>query len=416
MAVGAELLDLPDEVLLKIFDYLSVRETLRLEGTCRRLYLIAERHWKRLTCLDLLDFLSSNNRNSLDICSAYKFDMAAKSVVERVGPHLKHLVLSRFGPLEYGLRMGLEYAVVEYCSNLESLNLSYRLLERFWLVQLAEATPTLKKLNVAQVHIRHYGGLDDKLLETVLKHWNKLETLVVRNNKRIHLACYQYLPTTLRQLDVKGCAVSSAFVTYALKHCPKLDTLAVTYQPDAPLLQPFSSGEQQIKRLSVDCPAPFALPHWLVTSIESLTGLRSLTICSHLVTDVTFKVIGRCLVNLEELSLPGSRPGSLSSAEKALLELKHLPKLCRVAVKGNPIGPTLLRTCGQLERLIHIDVSYAVKQHELADIFDDIRSPVLRTLVMKGFCPVTGDRIRMRQELISRLKPNCPSLANVILS
>uniref|UniRef100_A0A5S6QVA5 F-box domain-containing protein n=1 Tax=Trichuris muris TaxID=70415 RepID=A0A5S6QVA5_TRIMR len=416
MTIGAQLLDLPDEVILKIFDHLSVRETLRLEATCRRLYLISERHWERLTCLDLLGFLSSNSRNLLDICSAYKFDMAAKSVIERVGPNLKHLVLSRFGPLEYGLRMGLEYAVVEHCGRLESLNLSYRLLERFWFIQLAEATSALKKLNVAQVHIRHHGGLDDKLLETVLKYWNKLESLIVRNNKLIHLACYQSLPITLRQLDVKGCAINSAFLAHALRRCPNLDTLSISYHPDTPLLQPFLYGEQQLKRLSIDCPTAFALPHWLVTSLENLTGLRSLTICSHLVNDTMFAVIGRCLVNLEELSLPGSRPGSLRSVEQALLELKHLPNLCRLAVKGNPIGPTLLRVCGRLERVSHVDVSYAVKQHDMANIFNDIRSQVLRTLVMKGFCPITGDQTRLRDELISRLKPNCPSLENVILS
>lgn len=128
-------LDLPDDVFEHLFPYLTITDVLRLEAVCRKCNdLAAVHYWRYFNSLNLVPVLRNNCR--IDVSNAYKFDAAASGLIRRVGPVLKYLNLSKFGPLEYGLRLGLELAVIEHCSVLHTLELNNRLLERAWLLQV----------------------------------------------------------------------------------------------------------------------------------------------------------------------------------------------------------------------------------------------------------------------------------------
>lgn len=134
-----QLLDLPDDVFERLFVYLNAKDVLRFEATCTKGYhLSAIHYWHHFTSLNLVTFLRFNSR--IDVTNAYKFDSAASGLIKRAGPVLKNLNLSKFGPLEYGLRLGLEIAVIEHCQNLHSLELNNRLLDREWLLQASFST------------------------------------------------------------------------------------------------------------------------------------------------------------------------------------------------------------------------------------------------------------------------------------
>jgi hypothetical protein len=83
-----------------------------------------------------------------------RFDVAGSALLRRVGRHLRHLDVSRFASLEYGLRAGLETAILAHCTNLESFSAASRLLSVDWLFRLlARVGAKLKRLTLSDVHL-----------------------------------------------------------------------------------------------------------------------------------------------------------------------------------------------------------------------------------------------------------------------
>jgi hypothetical protein len=67
-------------------------------------------------------------------------DTAASGLLRRCGSTLRSLDISKFGPLEYGLRAGMEAAIIEHCAHLTSITMNNRLLDRDWLLKYAQCT------------------------------------------------------------------------------------------------------------------------------------------------------------------------------------------------------------------------------------------------------------------------------------
>lgn len=124
----------PDELLERIILYLCAKDILRLEVSCKRARDICRwLYWSRFRELNLVVFLRTECR--VDVSNAYRFDLAAAGLMKRCGSFLRKLDLSKFGPLEYGLRLGLEHAVIEHCTQMHSIDIDNRLLERGWLIK-----------------------------------------------------------------------------------------------------------------------------------------------------------------------------------------------------------------------------------------------------------------------------------------
>lgn len=124
----------PDELLERIILYLCAKDILRLEASCKRAQEICKYlYWSRFRDLNLVLFLRTDCR--VDVSNAYRFDLAAAGLIKRCGQFLRKLDLSKFGPLEYGLRLGLEHSVIENCSQLYSIEMDNRLLDWGWLLK-----------------------------------------------------------------------------------------------------------------------------------------------------------------------------------------------------------------------------------------------------------------------------------------
>lgn len=263
------------------------------------------------------------------------------------------------------------------------------------------------------VYIRNYGELDDKHLSEALQGWYQLECLSVRDNKSLKMSCFADLPDTLNFLDVQGCSLSLRNLQSLLIRCQTLETLCITYPPGLSLLEPATL--QNIKRLEVDSACTLIGEDQFSRGLASLSNLRCLTVCSHMTTDVLFKTIAKYLINLEEISLPGARRGFVTSSTFALLELSTLPELKKIALRANLLGHTLLMLCYKFSKLREIDVSYAVKEKDLIDAWEFIKSDVLEVLIIKGFCPPTQDTREVAKRVMISLKDTCPSLMQVVI-
>lgn len=275
------------------------------------------------------------------------------------------------------------------------------------------ATRQLKCLSLNHVYLRNCGELDDKHLAAALRGWCRLENLSVRDNKSLKLSCFNDLPRTLIFLDVQGSSLSLYNLQQLLKKCSSLETLCITYPPGLEYLDPTTL--QNIKRLEVDSSCTLIGEDQFSRGLSSLVNLSCLTVCSHLTTDVLFKTVAMFLLNLREISIPGTRRGFVTSATYALLELATLPKLEKIALRGNFLGRTLLMLCYKFSVLKEIDVSYAVKERDLIDAWEDIKSDVLEVLVMRGFCPPTQNPREVAKRVMDVLKCTCPSLLDVII-
>lgn len=135
---GVGLVDLPEDVFEVLFKYLYLKDILHLERCCQRLKRVTWLYWRQLEHLELVPFLKTNG--PFDITCCQRLDTAAAGLLQRCGAGLKSLDISKFGPLEYGLRAGMEHALIEHCSDLLSISINNRLLDRDWLLKYARAS------------------------------------------------------------------------------------------------------------------------------------------------------------------------------------------------------------------------------------------------------------------------------------
>lgn len=83
---------------------------------------------------------------------SFRLDTITTGILARVGSQLISLDISKFGPTEYGLRAGLVDALVAHCTQLYSINMNNRLVDREWLIRFAIATEhTMQHVFMAMV-------------------------------------------------------------------------------------------------------------------------------------------------------------------------------------------------------------------------------------------------------------------------
>lgn len=92
-----------------------------------------------------------------------------------------------------------------------------------------------------------------------------------------------------------------------------------------------------------------------------------------------------------------------------------MPKLATIGLRANPMARTLLMMCFKFKHLREIDASYAIKERDLIDAWDGIKSQTLQTLSLRGFCPPTLDKAVMTRKILETLRMNCPNLTSLVL-
>ncbi|KRX26859.1 Proteasome subunit alpha type-1 [Trichinella nelsoni] len=407
------LLDLPDDVLLLICSHLSARSVLRLENTCVRLSRITGMFWRQMRSLKLMDLnLKEDLRVSMFFC--YKYDFLLKKVIERVGPMLKHLDLSNFGSVGcVSPKINFQYAILEKCHNLESLCLNGEVVSMQWLEQLAQLTPSLKHLSMVKAIVRGRGPLDDSILFTVLRSWNCLETLNLRDNCQIRLGNVHQLPPTLRSLDISGCNVYIDNIMEILNYCKNLKSLALKFT-DYFIYGMIWCKMDAIRRLRIDSSryrmSERRLELSLALHFDFFSSITVLSISGSLVTDsVLEEIVENLSSTLEELSIFDN---CIYELESPVMTMIRLPKLKKVGTERNSnLAKEVIENCHKFENLLELDVSYTSNSWL---IWGYLKSNTLKSLIVVGCVPQRKDHMYLRDDLLFRVRRNCPSLTRVV--
>ncbi|KRZ88223.1 Proteasome subunit alpha type-1 [Trichinella sp. T8] len=407
------LLDLPDDVLLLICSYVSARSVLRLENTCVRLSRITGMFWRRMRSLKLMD-LNLKEDLRVSMFFSYKYDFLLKKVIERVGPMLKHLDLSNFGSVGcVSPKINFQYAILEKCHNLESLCLNGEVVSMQWLEQLAQLTPSLKHLSMVKAIVRGRGPLDDSILFTVLRSWNCLETLNLRDNCQIRLVNVHQLPPTLRSLDISGCSVYIDDIMKILNYCKNLKSLALKFTGYF-IYGMMWCKMDAIRRLRIDSSgfrvSERRLERSLAFHFDFLSSITVLSISGSLVTDsVLEKIVENLSSTLEELSIFDN---FIYELESPVMTMIRLPKLKKVGTERNSyLAMEVIENCHKFENLLELDVSYTTNRWL---IWGYLKSNTLKSLIVVGCVPQRKDHMYLRDDLLFQVKRNCPSLTRIV--
>lgn len=422
--MSSPILNLPDEVFASISSYFSLKDAVCFEATNHQFKKLVQRHfWDKFKKLDILPYL--RQKSGIDVSNVFKFEKIATGLIRRTGRDGLHfLSMSHFGPFEHGLRTGLESVLIEFCTNLHTLELNGRLLDSHWIIKVSQGMPKLKCLSLNRAYFRNYGHLNDALLVKLLLSWCNLEALSLKDNRALRLSCYESLPITLLKLDLALCHIRGSYIRGVLERCQKLTSLHIAYRIDLVLTEQESWA--QLRALSLDryneqiSSVQFHLREQVLYSIlASTSNLTSLTLQCNLIGERFFEVISACLPNLRLLALPGTPIFEFDSIDSTLQPLTRLEHLIEIKLVGNlqfawPFLTKIMKNC---HRLLSIDVSFAIanSSRRSIDEWQVVTSLSLQSMTLKGYCKKGNEEARvMKQNLLEIMKKNCSDLKKIV--
>ena len=121
--VNLHLLDLPYEILTRVYHFLEVTDALNLSRTCKFL----KYHTGLFKAIFSVPFCEDEIPDERDAAFLFnraclthprKFNALARCVNEETGPYMKHLILSNLIPKDYVTKL------FAHCSNLDSLDIT----------------------------------------------------------------------------------------------------------------------------------------------------------------------------------------------------------------------------------------------------------------------------------------------------
>ena len=154
-----ELDDLPDEIILKMFTFLDIREILKCGQVSQRIRAISndESLWLQLNFFkgyvpyELLEKAAENGCRYLSVAAACLYD----GENSKMPSNLKYLEMSQHEYERYEVPPGL----LKNCHSLEKLAMENVTLDSKHVKLIGKNGQTLKVLNLADVHLLStYGG------------------------------------------------------------------------------------------------------------------------------------------------------------------------------------------------------------------------------------------------------------------
>ncbi|XP_065077990.1 uncharacterized protein LOC135701169 isoform X3 [Ochlerotatus camptorhynchus] len=180
------ILQLNDDCLMLICDYLELMDLLALKKTCSRFETISCEVFKRYKMLDF----------DIDPCEKkYLTMMDAKNILMEIGSYIEFLLISRDRFLRPGVR--ILNLIPRYCPNLKDLNINDFMLKAKTLKGFDEVFKSLEGLTLTAC------GIDDTILKS-LKLATKLQRLNLSMNSEITGKCLASVKN-LKYLNLESC-------------------------------------------------------------------------------------------------------------------------------------------------------------------------------------------------------------------
>lgn len=203
------ILQLNDDCLIMICDYLELMDLLALKKTCSRFENISCEVFKRYKVLDFdLDPSEKKYLTMLD----------AKNILTEIGGYIEHLFISRERFLKSGMR--ILHLIPRYCPNLTDLDINDFKLKGSILKGFDEVFKSLKGLSLADCSI------DDTVGKSLI-HATNLQRLNLSLNSEITGKCLSSVKN-LKYLNLESCQniQGKPFTTFA-KHNKTLEYLNI---------------------------------------------------------------------------------------------------------------------------------------------------------------------------------------------
>lgn len=330
--------DLPSEILAYIFNFLDIKERVRIEIVCKRWHDIAITIPWRITSL-LKDHFLKNIMIT---------DGVFDAVLKRCGSSLQHLDLNE---LQHNLTSQALKSISQYCPNLTSVTFK----------DIEVTNTKLKAVFATCTRIKHLSIFNnifgENNLKKVLPMCKNLESLNILHNTVIDGSCFSLLTNKLKTLGLKNCfkltpkgfqqlEVCSALEELTLDTCSNLDHSVLNFICDQ-----FSTT---LRKLELN--GQFNDVNYVKVPFDQLTKLEELSIAfTDKLTDGSLKEILRKCPKLQKLDISRTEVTSMTLHLLALypkitdINLSHFvddanDELVHLAVLGK-LEAVTLRGC-----------------------------------------------------------------------
>lgn len=235
------ILDLDDDCLCTIFQYLTIYELLEAEKVCETF---------KVTCENIY---ASKRFHKMRIELRYLLSDHFKDIFDRVGKTLRRFEFSGGYIMDESVKDTVIAGVTELCPRLKSLSINYVQFSRDSFTRLSQCFCNLTTLDLSRC------GIDESTLGMVLGYEDckSIKTLALAGNASMTGSFFKDLKN-VENLDVSYCFQLKNFQLVAfLKNCLKLVSLDLTASPqvvseDENFLQTIFTHQPNIEKLLMD--------------------------------------------------------------------------------------------------------------------------------------------------------------------
>ncbi|KAI1702304.1 F-box domain containing protein [Ditylenchus destructor] len=300
--------ELPDMTLAKIFEKLPRKDRLKIEEVCKKWHYVG----KNLSWANYRIFYNTGYWNW-----PKKSVMQVKSLFERCGHHLRHLILWRWPP-------STALVFLRLATGVQHLSFWSSKLDDEFLKELAIIAPHLKSLdlNPFKTSATSYElGLMECLKAMTCLEYLSIQSVLFDQNSLVQF------PSSLTYLCLYSVINADQILIRVAKDCKEIKGLRLR----ADMNESAFNAISQMKSLTF-LDLPFDIPYDIGYVFEALDELRALAINS--LDELLLTTVARYCKKLEHLSIVhvGS-PYAISPEEHAnVLTFASLPSLCSFSI------------------------------------------------------------------------------------
>lgn len=213
---------IPDEILIKIFQYLSPSQRIRIEEVSKRWKILSKYSWTNFWVLDDdSSFFSDLSTEEFSLHDLVSKPPMLKTLLQRCGMYLEKFILEKNYQLTF-LKYGQELLdfldhlelpvpsrndyilsmVSQFCPNLVQLEFYHFPLGLSGLNNSAHNCSKLRSVSFA--HCFNDGFVENEL-GCFIRYCPNLQTLDLSGNCQITGSCFRYLPSQLKRLNLFLC-------------------------------------------------------------------------------------------------------------------------------------------------------------------------------------------------------------------
>ncbi|XP_063966707.1 uncharacterized protein LOC129254741 [Lytechinus pictus] len=188
---------LPDDVLIKIFSYLTMQERIAIESVCKRWRKVCEATWLSQSSLHFTNMFKGFSFSEEQVGPTVMTDAILKSILFKGCYNLKHLDISA-SPRFLSVRS--LNCIGQVCRELKSLNLSFSKVDNNSI-----KTITNGSRNIERIILKGCQELGEKGVWWLFHNCENLYHVDLTENRRVNGKCFHILNKHCKVVLLNGC-------------------------------------------------------------------------------------------------------------------------------------------------------------------------------------------------------------------